>query len=125
MKNIWTIVKKELARVFTDKGMIFSLFILPPLMIYLIYGLMGMGAERESDKAQKYIASVYVVNSPEQFNIQDSVIPSFNNFLDALKTDEDYTKTYKDSFVITANVSYTDDSEIEDYLDKLENEEID
>lgn len=38
--NIFTIMRKELARVFKDRRMIFSI-ILPGLMIYLIYSVMG------------------------------------------------------------------------------------
>ena len=38
MKDIF---KKEIFRVFSDKKMIFSLFILPAILMFGIYGLMG------------------------------------------------------------------------------------
>ncbi len=125
MKNIWTIVKKELARVFTDKGMILSLFLLPPLTIYLIYGLMGMSAEKESNKSEKYIASVYVVNAPEQFVIEEDTIISLKDFINNLKTDEAFLNSYNNSFVINGNVTYINESEFDEYFQKLKNEEID
>ena len=40
MKNIFTIVKKEFSRFFRDKRMILTV-ILPGIMIYVIYSLMG------------------------------------------------------------------------------------
>ena len=41
--NIWTIIKKEFARFFGDKQLIFTAVIMPGLLIYLIYSLMGTG----------------------------------------------------------------------------------
>ncbi len=82
MRNIWTIVKKELARVFTDKRVIFSLFILPPLTIYLIYGLMGMSAENENKKVETYHPTVYIVNSPGSITgLKDSNVQAFSDYL--------------------------------------------
>lgn len=40
MKNLWTIIKKELKRFFTDKRMLMAL-ILPGIMIFGVYTLMG------------------------------------------------------------------------------------
>lgn len=40
MKSVWTIIKKEFARFFKDRRMIISL-LLPGLMIYLVYTLIG------------------------------------------------------------------------------------
>ena len=40
MKNIITIIKKELKRFFTDRRMLTSL-IMPGLLIFVIYTLMG------------------------------------------------------------------------------------
>ena len=41
MSGTKNIIKKELFRVFSDKKMIFSLFILPAVMIIGMYSLMG------------------------------------------------------------------------------------
>ena len=59
------IIKKELARVFGDKKMIFSLFILPAVLVIGIYGLMGMMVEGMSQDIEEHIPSVYIVNAPE------------------------------------------------------------
>lgn len=59
------IIKKELARVFGDKKMVFSLFILPALLVIGIYSLMGMMVESMSQDIEAHIPTVYVVNAPE------------------------------------------------------------
>lgn len=41
MRNILTIMKKELSRVFKDTKLIFSVFILPGLIIFILYSIMG------------------------------------------------------------------------------------
>lgn len=42
MKNgIWTIMKKELTRFFTDRRLIFTTILMPGILIYLLYSLMG------------------------------------------------------------------------------------
>ena len=60
MKNIFTIVKKEFSRFFRDKRMILTV-ILPGIMIYVIYSLMGtvfanIGATPEDYKPKAYIS---------------------------------------------------------------------
>lgn len=68
MKNVWTIVKKEFSRFFKDKRMIISV-LLPGLLIYIIYSLMGtitssvMGSDNED---ASYTACV--VNMPESLS---------------------------------------------------------
>ncbi|MBQ8799963.1 MAG: ABC transporter permease [Lachnospiraceae bacterium] len=64
MKNIF---KKELARVFSDKKMIFSLFVLPAVLMFGIYGLMGMLMDNMVSDIEEHVGSVYVQNAPEGF----------------------------------------------------------
>lgn len=47
MKHIFIIMKKELFRVFQDKRLVFSMFILPGLLIFLLYSIMGSAFEKE------------------------------------------------------------------------------
>lgn len=71
MKDIF---KKEIARVFSDKKMIFSLFILPAVIMLGMSLLMGsLFSNMESD-IEEYIPSVYVQNAPE--GLQDVVLQS-------------------------------------------------
>lgn len=61
------VIKKELMRVFTDRRLVFSAFILPALSIFIMYSLMGnmlggMLSDIETHKSQ-----VYIENMPESF----------------------------------------------------------
>ena len=63
MKGWLTIFKKELTRFFKDKRMVISTLLLPGLMIYLVYSLMGSGmGGLFGDK--EHTPTAYVVNSP-------------------------------------------------------------
>lgn len=64
MKNSGTIIKKELSRVFGDKKMIFSLFLLPPILVIGIYSLIGMLAGNMSKDIEEHIPAVYMMNAP-------------------------------------------------------------
>ena len=71
MKNILTIIKKELTRFFTDKRMLLTL-ILPGIVIYLMYSMMGnfMMNAFTADDDHTYI--VYVDNQPEELQVFDT-----------------------------------------------------
>ncbi len=62
MKDIF---KKELFRVFSDKKMIFSLFILPAILMVGLYGLMGVLVKGMVSDVEEHVATVYVQNAPE------------------------------------------------------------
>ena len=64
MKDIF---KKEIARVFSDKKMIFSLFILPAIVMFGIYGLMGVMMNKMVSDVEEHVSTVYVQNAPEGF----------------------------------------------------------
>lgn len=123
MKNIWTILKKELARVFTDKTMIFSLFILPPLTIYLIYGLMGLSLKNETEKINTYTPTVYVVNAPDTFVNNEKQVKSFSEIVEEYKQLMKLTET--NSLIANANFFYINEDELEDAKSKLQTKEVD
>jgi len=64
MSNVITIIKKELARFFGDKRLVFTTLIMPGLMIYLMYSLMGDGMMKQFTTADDYVAKAYAVNMP-------------------------------------------------------------
>ena len=66
MNNIITIVKKELARFFGDRRLVFTTVIMPGLLIYLMYSLMGEGMMKELTTSDDYVAKAYVANMPEE-----------------------------------------------------------
>lgn len=75
MRNIWRIMKKELSRVFTNKKLIFSVFILPGVFIFGIYSLMGSAM---SGLFTPNDITVYEVGLPDEIStIVNSYAESF------------------------------------------------
>lgn len=65
MEGVKNIVKKELTRVFTDRKLIISLFILPGVLIMVMYSIMGgLISDLEKD-IETHIPTVYIQNAPE------------------------------------------------------------
>lgn len=65
--NIMTIIKKELKRFFGDKRLLFTTVLMPGLLIYLVYTLMGDGMMNQFTTAEDYKAVVQVTNLPKGF----------------------------------------------------------
>ena len=65
MKNITTIIKKELRRFFTDKRMLVSL-LLPGILIFVIYTIMGNFLTDFSSVEDDYIYTAVVVNYDDE-----------------------------------------------------------
>ncbi|MDF2821696.1 MAG: putative rane protein [Clostridiales bacterium] len=89
---IFTLIKKELLRVFTDKKLIFSIFILPPLMMFIIYGFMGFMISKQVDDVKSHVSTIIVKNAPEEFKqlIPKNLDTAVFTFVDSNVTIEDY-----------------------------------
>jgi sodium transport system permease protein len=74
--NTWTIIKKEFARFFGDRQLLFTTVIMPGLLIYIIYSLMGTGIQSMITEGQNEVVTMRVENMPESlapvFNTMDS-----------------------------------------------------
>ena len=64
MKEIFTIVKKEFVRFFTDKRLWINALILPGLMIYVLYSLMGSAFGDLFGQDKDYVYRVYAYHLP-------------------------------------------------------------
>ena len=64
-KTAWTIAKKEFKRFFGDRRMLFSVVILPGLLMYVIYSFMGSFMQNAFTTDEKYVPVIYAVNAPE------------------------------------------------------------
>jgi sodium transport system permease protein len=93
MNGTKNIIKKELARVFNDKKLIFSLFIMPAVMIVGMYSLMGSLMSNMMNDIEDHIPTVYIQNAPEnlsetltaaQYNADVTFLKASDN-TDALK----------------------------------------
>ncbi|MDI9510207.1 MAG: ABC transporter permease [Clostridiales bacterium] len=65
--GVKNIIKKELSRVFTDKKLVISLFILPGVLIMVIYSIMGGLISKLEEDIDTHIPIVYIQNAPEDF----------------------------------------------------------
>ena len=62
--NTLTIIKKEFARFFGDRQMLFTAVLLPGLLIYIIYSFMGMGMKKMVTEGANEMVTVCVENLP-------------------------------------------------------------
>lgn len=62
--KIFTIMRKEFARFFGDKRLVFTTLILPGLLIYVIYSFMGSGMESVFSPSDDEPMEIYAVNMP-------------------------------------------------------------
>jgi len=92
------VIKKELRRVFTDRRLVFSSFVLPALSIYILYSLMGNMIGNMSDKMDQHIADIAVFNAP------DSFVDYIDDYNQQVKKSENELGQAYDGFKI--NVSY-------------------
>ena len=63
--NTWTIIRKEFARFFGDRQLVFTTVIMPGLLIYLIYSLMGVGIRNMETHGEQAVVTVRVENMPQ------------------------------------------------------------
>ncbi len=63
--NTLTIIKKEFARFFGDRQLLFTTVIMPGLLIYIIYSFMGMGMKKMANEGADEDVILQVENLPE------------------------------------------------------------
>ena len=73
--NIWTIVRKEFARFFGDRTLLFTAVIMPGLLIYIVYSLMGENIGKSHTDDNNGPMTVYVDNLPESMRGDFDSIP--------------------------------------------------
>lgn len=62
--NVWTIIKKEFIRFFKDRRMVITI-LLPGVLIYAVYSLMGTLMAEEKKDYTKFTPTCFVLNMPE------------------------------------------------------------
>ena len=63
-KSLMIIMKKELRRVFTDRRLVITNFVLPMASIALIYSIMGLMISRTTEEIESHVTKLYGVNVP-------------------------------------------------------------
>ncbi|MGI6768080.1 MAG: ABC transporter permease [Bacilli bacterium] len=67
MKNIKSIIKKDLDKIFKFPRSLISTLILPGFIIFIIYFMMGQSFDATKQKAIEHESKVYVINVAESF----------------------------------------------------------
>ncbi|MBR3959943.1 MAG: ABC transporter permease [Bacteroidales bacterium] len=73
--NVWTIVRKEFARFFGDRSLLFTAVIMPGLLIFIVYSLMGENIGKSHQDDNEGPTTVYVDNMPESMRGDFDSIP--------------------------------------------------
>ena len=87
--NTWTIVKKEFARFFGDRQLLFTAVIMPGLIIYLIYSLMGSGIQKMVTEGANEKVTLQVENMPSSMAPMFTAIDSSMVIVDQPFGDEE------------------------------------
>ncbi len=87
--NTLTIIKKEFARFFGDRQLLFTTVIMPGLLIYIIYSLMGSGIQKMVTEGQNEVVTMRVENMPQSMAPMLTAIDSNLVVVEQAFTDED------------------------------------
>lgn len=74
--NTWTIIKKEFARFFGDRQLLFTSVIMPGLLIYIMYTLIGSGMSKMATEGADELVIVRAENLPESVAPLITQLPS-------------------------------------------------
>ena len=74
--NTLTIIKKEFARFFGDRQLLFTTVIMPGLLIYLIYSFMGMAMKKMATEGTNELVTLCVENLPASMAPLIDAIPA-------------------------------------------------
>lgn len=128
MNGILNIVKKELDKIFKSPRLIFSTFILPGLLIFTIYTLMGSGFSEEITNIYNEEQIVYTVNMSEGFqeayNQYNSLYKDNQvklNFIQKDETNTNIQELSENNVFAVIRFEENIDSKIDDYLSKVSN----
>lgn len=89
--NILTIMKKEFSKFFGDKRTVFTSLLLPGLMIFLMYSVMGDAIKSFTSVDDTYVYHVYVSNLPA--SVKDDIAALNFDISDTDQKDFDDIKT--------------------------------
>lgn len=76
--DVWTIIGKELTRVFTDKKLVFTTFVLPALSLVVIYMAMGIMVQNMVSDREAHVATAMVINQPQSLSTYLAAHPAEN-----------------------------------------------
>lgn len=99
--NILNIIKKEFDRFFKDKRMVFTAIIMPAVLIYALYSIMGAGISSSETVDDDYVSKCYVQNMPESFSpIFEAIEFKVTDITDTKKAKSEVEEKNMDLFVV-------------------------
>lgn len=124
--NTLTIIKKEFARFFGDRQLVFTAVIMPGLLIYLIYSLMGTGINSMISDSENQQMTLQVENMPESMStmlLAHNVPPMCKVETGAFSDDDIKKLEDKELNTLLIRFPANFDQQVEDYY-SLESESI-
>ena len=124
--NTLTIIKKEFARFFGDRQLVFTAVIMPGLLIYLIYSLMGTGINSMISDSENQQMTLQVENMPESMStmLLAHNVPPMCKVVTGSFSDDDIKKLEdKELNTLLIRFPANFDQQVEDYY-SLESESI-
>ena len=124
--NTLTIIKKEFARFFGDRQLVFTAVIMPGLLIYLIYSLMGTGINSMISDSENQQMTLQVENMPESMStmlLAHNVPPMCKVVMGAFSDDDIKKLEDKELNTLLIRFPANFDQQVEDYY-SLESESI-
>lgn len=116
VKKIFAIIKKELFRVFKDKRLVFTTILMPGLMIFLLYSIMGEAmtslstpdVESEIVVINNYqLFDTILSNTDFKYNLVDGNIESLEQYKENLYDgDIDYIIVFPSDFIVESDKVY-------------------
>lgn len=135
MRNIWTIMRKEFDRFFKDKRMVVSTLLLPGIMIYFVYSIMGSAMGSQFMTEEEYVYKMEVVNMPATlepvfeegtFEITEVDAIDFDTLAERISNQEvDVALVFEDNFDSTVASVKGASTEIEIYYNSTISESSD
>lgn len=115
MNTIKLIIKKELTRVFSDKKLVISLFILPVALIIGMYALIGQMQNSMMNDIEEHTPMIYLKNEPEGFTdyIKTTGFQGETHIINPDESLDNYKQKIMDGKIDTVVVFE------EDFLDKI------
>lgn len=115
MKELGTIMRKELYRVFSDKKLILGLYVMPAAVVLGLYLLMGIMAASMVQDMAAHEPTVLICQAPD----------SFRDYMGSLKAEDDSHDCYEAEGV-RFHISWTEDAgELEAGKDRIYAGELD
>ncbi|MBN2852597.1 MAG: ABC transporter permease [Clostridia bacterium] len=102
MNKLMVVLKKELKRVYSDKKIMFNLFVLPLISLTVIYSALGMFLISTITDTEEHQSTIYEINMPAviQDGLEKNNIKVISADMNDLEKHEDKIKNGEEDFMV-------------------------